>query len=59
MDSILTTATWKQGEVIDSDHWLDGWVAPDGANPAYGKLRLRAGEFATRPWTTSTRMTSG
>ena len=35
----------EAGEVIDSDHWLDGWVSPDDANPAYGKLRLRAGEL--------------
>ncbi|MDE0227476.1 MAG: 2OG-Fe(II) oxygenase [Spirochaetaceae bacterium] len=35
----------EAGEVIDSDHWLDGWVAPDDARPAYGKLRLQAGEL--------------
>ena len=40
-----TDSDLEAGEVIDSDHWLDGWVAPDDANAAYGKLRLRAGEL--------------
>ena len=35
----------EAGEVIDSEHWLDGWVAPDDARPDYGKLPLRAGEL--------------
>ena len=35
----------EAGEVIESDHWLDDWVAPDGARPEYGKLPLRAGEL--------------
>ena len=40
-----TDGDLEAGEVLDSDHWLDGWVAPDDAKPAYGKLRLRAGEL--------------
>ena len=40
-----TDSDLEAGAVIDSDHWLDGWVAPDDAKPAYGKLRLRAGEL--------------
>ena len=41
----LDDSDLEAGEVIESDCWLDGWVAPDDANPEYGKLPLRAGEL--------------
>ncbi len=41
----LDDSDLEAGEVIESDCWLDGWVAPDDAQPEYGKLPLRAGEL--------------
>ena len=41
----LDDSDLEAGEVIESDCWLDGWVAPDDAKPEYGKLPLRAGEL--------------
>ncbi len=35
----------EAGEVIDSEHWLDDWVAPDDMRPDYGKLPLGSGEL--------------
>ena len=31
--------------VLDSDLWLDGWVAPDGTKPDYGRVPLLPGEL--------------
>ena len=41
----LDDSDLEAGEVIESDCWLDGWVAPDDAQPEYGRLPLRAGEL--------------
>ena len=41
----LDDSDLEAGEVIESDYWLDGWAAPDDAQPEYGKLPLRAGEL--------------
>ena len=38
----------EAGEVIDSEHWLDDWVAPDDMRPDYGKLPLGSGELLPR-----------
>ena len=41
----LDDSDLEAGEVIESEHWLDGWVAPDDTRPDYGKLPLRVGEL--------------
>ena len=41
----LDDSDLEAGEVIESEHWLDGWAAPDDTRPHYGKLPLRAGEL--------------
>ena len=41
----LDDSDLEAGEVIDFEHWLDGWVAPDDARPDYGKLPLRPREL--------------
>ena len=33
------------GELFDSRHWLDGWVARDGARPELGEVPLMPGEL--------------
>ena len=46
----LDDSDLEAGEVIESDHWLDGWAAPDDAKPEYGKLPLQAGELLPAGW---------
>ena len=41
----LDDSDLEAGEVLDSEHWLDDWVAPDDVRPEYGKLPLRAREL--------------
>ncbi len=36
------------GEVFDSYHWIDGWVAPDGSIPPFGETPLQSGELLPR-----------
>ena len=38
----------EMGEVFDSYHWIDGWVAPDGSNPPFGETPLQSGELLPR-----------
>ena len=33
------------GELYDSEHKLDGWVAPDGSRPEFGEIELLPGEL--------------
>lgn len=30
----------EMGEIFDSEHWLEAWVAPDGAKPDFGEIPL-------------------
>lgn len=36
------------GEVFDSSHWIDGWVAPNGDRPPLGEVPLLPGELLPR-----------
>ncbi len=36
------------GELYDSRHWLDGWVARDGVRPGLGEISLLPGELMPR-----------
>ncbi|MDE0407643.1 MAG: 2OG-Fe(II) oxygenase, partial [Alphaproteobacteria bacterium] len=35
----------EMDEVFDGCHWLEGWADPQGGQPAFGSLPLRAGEL--------------
>ena len=43
-----TRTTWSSARSWDSQHWIDGWVAPDGSSPPFEGTPLQSGELLPR-----------
>ena len=39
---------WEMGDVDERREWLDGWVQPDGRQPAFGEVELQPEELLPR-----------
>ena len=39
---------WEMGDVDERREWLDGWVEPDGRQPAFGEVELQPEELLPR-----------